>query len=176
MSDKSKLRQFQMFPMQGGVMEATLYFDELTTEVIADGKHLDASLLKLALKIKGPDRLAIVSDCSRALDMPDGEYKIGAKDGGEPIIKKDGVGQTPDGKALASAIVGMDENVRTFAALTERPLWEVVRMATLTPAKIAGQDKNLGSLEPGKLADILVLDKNLNVKQVFIEGEEIQML
>lgn len=176
MSDKSKLRQFQMFPMQGGVMEATLYFDELTTEVIADGKHLDASLLKLALKIKGPDRLAIVSDCSRALDMPDGEYKIGALDGGEPIIKKDGVGQTPDGKALASAIVGMDENVRTFAALTGRPLWEVVRMATLTPAKIAGQDKNLGSLEPGKLADILVLDKNLNVKQVFIEGEEIHIL
>lgn len=175
MSDKSKLRQFQMFPMQGGVMEATLYFDELTTEVIADGKHLDASLLKLALKIKGPDRLAIVSDCSRALDMPDGEYKIGALDGGEPIIKKDGVGQTPDGKALASAIVGMDENVRTFAALTERPLWEVVRMASLTPARIAGQEKHLGSLEVGKFADILVLDPSLNVQRIFIEGEEMKI-
>lgn len=175
MSDKSKLRQFQMFPMQGGVMEATLYFDELTTEVIADGKHLDASLLKLALKIKGPDRLAIVSDCSRALDMPDGPYKIGALDGGEPIIKKDGVGQTPDGKALASSIVGMDENVRTFAKLTERPLWEVVRMASLTPAQIAGQDRDLGSLEAGKTADILVLDQDLNVKQVLIEGQEIPL-
>ncbi|MBL8825628.1 MAG: amidohydrolase family protein, partial [Planctomycetaceae bacterium] len=72
MSDKGKLRQFQMYPMQGGVLEATLYFDELTTEVIADGKHLDAGLLLLALKIKGPDRLALVTDCNRALDMPDG--------------------------------------------------------------------------------------------------------
>ena len=51
MSDKSKLRQFQMYPMQGGVLEATLFYDELTTEVIADGKHLDAGLLKLALKL-----------------------------------------------------------------------------------------------------------------------------
>jgi len=57
MSDKSKLRQFQMYPMQGGVLEATLYYDELTTEVIADGKHLDAGLLKLALKSKAPTAL-----------------------------------------------------------------------------------------------------------------------
>lgn len=172
MSDKSKLRQFQMYPMQGGVMEATLYFDELTTEVIADGKHLDASLLKLALKIKGPDRLALVSDCSRALDMPDGEYKIGSLDGGEPLVKRDNVGQTPDGKALASSVVGLDECVRTFADLTGRPLWEVIRMASLTPAKIAGKEKDLGSLEKNKLADVLVLDQDLNVKRIFIEGEE----
>ena len=85
-----------MYPMQGGVLEATLFFDELTTEVIADGKHLSHDLLKLALKIKGPDRLALVTDCSRALDMPDGEYLIGPLDGGEPIISRDGVGMMPD--------------------------------------------------------------------------------
>src|SRR4029077_478514 len=86
MSDKSKLRQFQMYPMQGGVLEATLFYDELTTEVIADGKHLSADLLQLALKLKGPDRLALVTDCSRALDMPDERtYLIGPQDGGEPF-------------------------------------------------------------------------------------------
>jgi N-acetylglucosamine-6-phosphate deacetylase len=175
MSDKSKLRQFQMYPMQGGVMEATLYFDELTTEVIADGKHLDAGLLKLALKIKGPDRLALVSDCSRALDMPDGPYTIGALDGGEPLIKRDNVGQTPDGKALASSVVGMDECVRTFSALAKRPLWETVRMASLTPARIAGRDHDLGSLEIGKMADIVALSPDLQVKRVFVEGDEIRL-
>jgi len=173
MSDKSKLRQFQMYPMQGGVLEATLYYDELTTEVIADGKHLDAGLLQLALKFKGPDKLALVTDCSRALDMPDGgEYLIGPRDGGEPFIKRDGVGMLPDGSALASSVAGMDHMVRTFQRLTGRPLYEVIRMASLTAARIAGRDSELGSLEPGKRADVLVLDRDLNVKRVFVDGME----
>ncbi len=173
MSDKSKLRQFQMYPMQGGVLEATLYYDELTTEVIADGRHLDAGLLKLALKIKGADRLALVTDTSRALDMPDGPYVIGPLDGGEPLIKRDNVGLMPDGSALASSASGMDHMVRTFLQLTERPLWEVVRMASLTPARIAGCADRCGSLERGKQADIVVLNQDLTVRQVFIDGVEI---
>lgn len=174
MSDKGKLRQFQMYPMQGGVLEATLYFDELTTEVIADGKHLDAGLLQLALKIKGPDRLALVTDCNRALDMPDGPYMMGPNDGGEPVFRQDNVGVMPNKSSLASSVMGMDHMVRTFQRLTERPLWEVVRMASLTPARIAGQDAYLGSLERGKQADLLVLDKELNIQRAFIDGEELK--
>ena len=136
MSDRARLRQTQTYPMRGGLMEATLYFDELTTEVIADGKHLQRELLLLAHKIKGPDRLALVTDCNRALDMPDGEYIFGPLDGGEPILRRDGVGVMPDGKALASGVVGMDHCVRTFHRLTGAPLAEVVRMASLTPARI----------------------------------------
>ena len=85
MSDRARLRLTQTYPMRGGVLEATLFFDDITTEVIADGKHLDAPLLRLAYKIKGPDRLALVTDCNRALDRPDGEYMFGPRDGGEPI-------------------------------------------------------------------------------------------
>ncbi len=173
MSDKSKLRQFQMYPMQGGVLEAALYYDELTTEVIADGKHLDAGLLLLAWKLKGPNRLALVTDTSRALDMPDGEYKIGPQDGGEPFIKRDGVGMMPDGSALASSVMGMDHMVRTFASLTGRPLWEVIRMASLTPAHIAGHERELGSLEQGKRADVLILDRDLAVRRVYVDGVEL---
>jgi N-acetylglucosamine-6-phosphate deacetylase len=157
--------------MRGGVMEATLYFDELTTEVIADGKHLQAELLALAYKIKGSDRLALVTDCNRALDMPDGEYIFGPKDGGQPILRKDGVGLMPDGQALASGVVGMDHCVRTFHALTKAPLVEVIRMATLTPARIAGWDNRLGSIAPGKLADLVVLDRDLCVRDVFVNGK-----
>jgi N-acetylglucosamine-6-phosphate deacetylase len=170
MSDKTKLRPLQPYPMQGGVQEATLFFDELTTEVIADGKHLSADLLVLAYKLKGPDRLALVTDCSRALDMPDGNYIFGPLDGGEPFVHRDGVGVMPDGKALASSAQGMDHMVRTFHALTGAPLHEVIRMATLTPARIIGVDRELGSLETGKRADFLLLDRDLYVKQVFIDG------
>lgn len=170
MSDRARLRQEQTYPMRGGVMEATLYFDELTTEVIADGKHLTRELLLLAYKTKGPDRLALVTDCNRALDMPDGTYIFGPQEGGEPIIRRDGVGIMPDGKSLASSVVGLDHCVRTFHQLTGVALERVIRMASLTPARIAGTDKELGSIAAGKIADLLVLDKNLEVKQVYIEG------
>ncbi len=173
MSDRARLRQTQTYPMRGGVLEATLFLDELTTEVIADGKHLRRELLLLAHKIKGPDRLALVTDCNRALDQPDGEYIFGPLDGGEPILRRDGVGLMPDGRALASGVVGMDECVRTFHRLTGVPLVEVVRMATLTPARIAGWDAEVGSIAPGKRADLLVLDRDLNVRQVYIDGRHL---
>jgi N-acetylglucosamine-6-phosphate deacetylase len=187
MSDKTKLRARRPYPMQGGVLEATLYFDELTTEVIADGKHLSADLLLLALVIKGPDRLALATDCNRALDMPEGRYIFGPLDAGEPFDHRDGVGVMPDGLALASSVRGMDHMVRTFWRLsgsdgddasrlhrrTRRPLWEVVRMASLTPARIAGWEREIGSLEPGKRADLLLLGADLGVERVWIGGEEL---
>ncbi|HEX7377375.1 MAG TPA: N-acetylglucosamine-6-phosphate deacetylase [Pirellulales bacterium] len=171
MSDRARLRQDQSYPMRGGVLEATLYFDELTTELIADGKHLAGELLQLARKIKGPDRLALVTDCNRALDLPDGEYLFGPSEGGEPFIRRDGVGLMPDGKALASSVRGMDHMVRTFVESTGCPLWEAVRMASLTPARIAGFDGDFGSLAAGKRADLLVLNCDLEIEAVFIDGE-----
>jgi N-acetylglucosamine-6-phosphate deacetylase len=171
MSDRARLRQTQTYPMRGGLMEATLYFDELTTEVIADGKHLSRELLLLAHKCKGPHRLALVTDSNRALDMPNGDYIFGPIDAGEPIIRRDGVGLMPDNKALASGVMGMDEGVRTFYRMTGVPLHEVVRMASLTPARIAGFDRELGSLEVGKRADLVVLNGNLEVREVYIGGQ-----
>jgi N-acetylglucosamine-6-phosphate deacetylase len=105
--------------------------------------------------------------------MPDGTYLIGPLDGGEPLMKKDDVGMTPDGKALASSCMGMDHMVRTFHRLTKGPVWEVIRMASLTPARIAGRESEIGSLEVGKRADVLVLNKDLAVEKVFIDGQEV---
>src|SRR5438105_1551754 len=105
--------------------------------------------------------------------MPDGKYTFGPKDAGELIVRKDGVGIMPDGKSLASGVVGMIEAVRTFQRLTGVPRVEVVRMASLTPARIAGCDQDTGSIAVGKRADLLVLDRELNVKQVYVNGNRI---
>ncbi|MGL4552899.1 MAG: N-acetylglucosamine-6-phosphate deacetylase, partial [Gemmataceae bacterium] len=172
MSDRARLRQTQTYPMRGGLMEATLFFDDLTTEVIADGKHLAPELLRLAYVIKGPDRLALVTDANRALDMPDGDYLFGPRDGGEPIIRKDGVGLMPDGLSLASGVMGMDHLVRHMLRVTFAPLHDVIRMATLTPARIAGLDDR-GTLSVGMRADLVLLDDDLNVRQVWIAGEPV---
>jgi N-acetylglucosamine-6-phosphate deacetylase len=170
MSDRARLRRTQAYPMRGGVLEATLYFDELTTEVIVDGKHLQRELLLLAYKLKGPDRLALVTDCNRALDRPDGEYIFGPLDGGERILRRDGVGIMPDDSALASGVMGMDHAVQTFHRLTGIPLVETVRMASLTPARIAGWDREIGSIAVGKRADLVVLDREMRVRQVYVDG------
>ncbi|MEO2089613.1 MAG: amidohydrolase family protein [Gemmataceae bacterium] len=170
MSDRARLRQQQAYPMRAGVMEATLYHDELTTEVIADGWHLSAELLKLAYKVKGEDRLALVSDAMRAVDMPDGEYWFGATGSGELVRRKGEVGVTLDATGLASGVMGMDHCVRTFYRLTAAPLHEVIRMASLTPARILGLDSEIGSLEVGKRADFVILDEALNVEQVYVGG------
>ena len=173
MSDRARLRQTQSYPMRAGLMEATLYFDELTTEVIADGRHLAADLLRLAFKIKGPDRLALVTDAMRGMDRPDGEYWFGAEGSGERVLKLDGVGVTLDGTALASGVMGLDHGVRTMHRLAGIPLPETIRMASLTPARILGVDSQVGSLEVGKLADLVVLDSELNVRQVYLSGDRV---
>ncbi len=173
MSDKTRLRREQPWPMRAGLLEAALLLDELSTEVIADGVHLDAGLLRLAHRIKGPDRLALVSDCNRALDRPDGEYRFGPEDRGEPFLRRGDVCVTPDGGGPASSCQGMDHMVRTFRELTGAPLAEVVRMASLTPARILGIDARVGSLETGKIADLLILDEGLRPERLFLQGREI---
>src|SRR5262245_66055084 len=127
----------------------------------------------LAYKIKGPYRLALVTDCNRALDMPDGEYLFGPLDGGERILRRDGVGIMPDGKSLASGVEGMDQAVRVFHAATGAPLHEVIRMASLTPARIAGHGAERRSVKVGKRADFVVLDRELGVRQVWVAGRQV---
>lgn len=171
MSDRARLRQTQAFPMRGGVLEATLAFPNLTTEVIADGEHLEASLLKTAYRIKGADRLALVTDSMRAVDCPDGEYWFGPVNDGELIRRRGNVGVTLDGSGLASGVMGMDHLVRTMAYATGAPLPEVIRMATLTPARIIGLDSEYGSLDVGKCADFVVLSEALEIEAVYVGGK-----
>jgi N-acetylglucosamine-6-phosphate deacetylase len=171
MSDRARLRQAQAFPMRAGVLEATLTFDDLTTEVIADGSHLADSLLRVAYKLKSPDRLALVSDAMRAVDCPDGEYRFGSAATGELICRKGDVGVTLDGTGLASGVMGQDHCLRVMKRATGAPLHELVRMATLTPARILGFDAEIGSLAVGKQADLVVLTADLAVDRVYVGGK-----
>jgi N-acetylglucosamine-6-phosphate deacetylase len=157
--------------MRAGVMEATLALDDLTTEVIADGWHLADSLLRTAFLIKGPDRLALVSDAMRAVDRPDGEYRFGSPTSGELIRRRGEVGVTLDGTGLASGVMGQDHGLRVLRRATKAPLYELIRTATLTPARILGFASEMGSLETGKRADLVVLSKELAVEQTFVDGE-----
>src|SRR5215510_9619230 len=152
--------------------EFVLYHPEMSTEVIADGFHHAAEMLQFAYRMKGADRLCLVSDCSRALDMSPGIYRIGHHQTGEPFEHNGVVGVLPGGNTLASSIFALEQMVRIMARDTDAGLARVIRMASLTPAERTGFAHDRGSLEAGKLADILILSRELVVQRTFIHGVE----
>jgi N-acetylglucosamine-6-phosphate deacetylase len=172
MSSVASLRAAYGTPMRASMEQFVLAHGEMSTEVIADGCHLSAELLEFAYKFKGAERLCLVTDANRAVGMPPGRYRFGPAETGSWFESDGRVGFVP-GQGLASSVVGMDTMVRTMKAATSASLPEVIRMATLTPAERAGIARMAGSLEPGKRADILVLNRKLQVQRVFIGGEEL---
>jgi N-acetylglucosamine-6-phosphate deacetylase len=175
MSSVSSLRERCGTPMQASMLEFVLATADMTTEVIADGRHLSPELLRFVATVKGADRTALVTDCSRALDQPRGMYTFGPLDGGEPFYSDGAVGLLPDSPNLASSVRGMDFMVRHMHQQVGLDLPTAVRMATLTPATIIGLQGELGSLAVGKRADLLFLDAGLEVKRVFVEGEAVTL-
>jgi N-acetylglucosamine-6-phosphate deacetylase len=175
MSSVASLRQrFNVLEhsMQAGMEQFVLMQPEMSTEVIADGCHLSPELLAFAFRMKGVKRLCLVTDSSRALGMPAGEYALGPAETGARFTSNGRVGFQPTERCLASTVVGMDVMVKNMSAMSGATLFETVRMASLTPAERVGMDREIGSLEPGKRADVLVLDPSLAVQRVFIGGEE----
>jgi N-acetylglucosamine-6-phosphate deacetylase len=175
MSSVSSLRERCGTPMQASMLEFVLATAGMTTEVIADGRHLAPELLRFVAMVKGPDKTALVTDCSRALDRPPGRYTFGPLDGGEPFDSDGGVGLLPDSVNLASSVRGMDFMVRHMHQQVGLDLPAAVRMATLTPATILGLQDDIGSLAAGKRADLLLLDADLNVTSVFVAGESVTL-
>lgn len=160
-------------PRSAGMVEAVYLDDRLSSELITDGKHLSREMLVLALRNKGYEKLAIVTDAMRGAGMPDGDYAFGPRHGMVAHVRHREA-RIPDGTALASSVFPMNEMVKTFRDLTGCPLWQAVRMASLTPAEILGKSREIGSLAAGKYADVILFDDAVNVSGVYVGGERIQ--
>ena len=154
-----------------GAVEAAFLLDGMTVEIIADGMHLPASLLKLVYKIKGPDRIALITDSMRAAGTDDTASLLGSLRDGQPVLVEGGVAWLPDHTAFAGSVATCDRLVRNMIELAEVPLADAVKMMTLTPARIIGADRELGSIEVGKLADLTLFDERIGVKLTLRGGE-----
>jgi N-acetylglucosamine-6-phosphate deacetylase len=157
-------------PRVAGMVEAVYLDERLSSELITDGKHLSREMLRLALGVKGYRKLAIVTDAMRGAGMPDGEYAFGPRHGMTAVVRNREA-RIPDGTALASSVYPMNEMIRTFRDLTGCPLWQAIHMASLTPAEIAGVADDLGSLDAGKRADIVLCDEDMNIAAVYLGGD-----
>lgn len=153
-----------------GVAESGLLLDDLTVEIIADGKHLPPSLLKLIYKTKGADRICLVTDSMRAAGLDVKESIIGSLSNGQRVEIEDGVAYMPGRNSFGGSVSTANRLVNTMVRLADVPLIEAVKMLTLVPARILGVDDRKGSLMSGKDADIVLFDENINVKLVMVNG------
>lgn len=154
----------------GGVVEAGLLEDDFSVQVIADGKHLPSELLRLIVKNKGADRISLITDAlfAAGTDFPDG--MVLRQVNGIEAILEDGVMKLPSRQAFAGSIATMDQLVQTMVHLAKVPIWDAIKMASSTPARRIGLEKEKGYLKVGYDADIVLLDHELNVQYVMVGG------
>lgn len=158
---------------RGGIIESAYVLPGLTSEVIADGCHLPGELLAMAYRFIGPGRLALVTDAMRAAGQEAGESILGSLARGQRVIVEDGVAKMPDRKAFAGSICTADRLVRNMVRMAGATLPDAVRMATETPARIMGLQDAVGRVEPGRRADLVLFDENVDVKLVMIGGKAV---
>ncbi len=149
-----------------GVIESAFLRDELFVEIIADGKHLPPDLIKMIIKIKGSDKVALITD---SLAIAGTNIKSG-EDGLEYVVE-DGVCKLKDRSAFAGSIATADRLIRVLVFECGYDIPTAVKMLTQIPAKILKVNK--GNVKKGYDADIIVFDDNINVSSVFVGGEQI---
>jgi N-acetylglucosamine-6-phosphate deacetylase len=144
----------------GAALDSDVY-----VSLICDGVHLHPAFVRLVSKIKGYDRICLITDAISATGLADGVYRLGKL----TIFVTNGVARLFNG-VLAGSTLTMERAVQNFMKFTNCSLPEAVRCATLNPARILGIDLKTGSIEVGKKADLVVFDENFNIKHVFFSG------
>src|SRR6266496_3839706 len=153
----------------GGLLEFALSEPQINCELIADGHHVSATLMKMLYRAKGVAGICLVTDATAGAGLPDGSrFSLFGKD----CIVENGVCLLADRSALAGSASRMIDLVRTMVRIADVPLHEAITMATENPARAIGL-KTKGRLAVGADADFVVLSPNLEVLRAFVRGEEI---
>ncbi|EGO62257.1 N-acetylglucosamine-6-phosphate deacetylase [Acetonema longum] len=151
-----------------GLLTEALVNPAVHMELIADGVHIHPAVLGVVLGLKPPDKVSIVSDGTRAVGMPNGEYELG----GQMTLVRDGVATLPDGTIAGSAF-SLLAGVKTLVTTLGYTLPAAVRYASLNPAKLLGVADRLGSIEAGKVANLVRLDRQLTAISVWVKGQAV---
>jgi len=153
-----------------GLLEFALSEPGILCELIADGKHVSPTLMRMLYNAKGPDGVVLVTDATDGAGLPEeARFRLGEI---ECVVRGD-VGLTADGQALAGSTSSMIHLVRTLVRAADVPLIEAVRMATLNPARALKLD-NKGVLAVGADADLVLLNDDLDVIATFIKGRKVE--
>lgn len=148
-----------------GVMGAAFDTPDCRVELICDGIHIHPSMVRSMFKLFGADRVVLVSDTMRAAGMADGDYSLG----GQPVLKKGKYATLADG-TLAGSVTDLMDCMRTAVSFGI-PMADAVRAAAVNPARAIGIYSRCGSLESGKWANVVLLNRDLSIRNVIFKGE-----
>ncbi|MGM9988696.1 MAG: N-acetylglucosamine-6-phosphate deacetylase [Bacillaceae bacterium] len=149
-----------------GVVGKALLDENAFVEIIPDGIHIHPAMVDLAYRLKGSDRVCVITDSMRAKGLEDGEYELG----GQKVYVADKQARLEDG-TLAGSVVTMDQAFRNIIAFTGCTIEDAVKMTSVNQAKQFGL-KNKGTLEVGKDSDFVILDNTLHIEKVISKGKE----
>lgn len=150
-----------------GVVGAVFDSPEVTTEIIADGVHLHPSAVRLTLSRKGSKGICLITDSIKASGMGDGIYSMENL----KIEVAGGVARLQGSDILAGSTLTMNKAVKNVAEWTHLPIFKVINMASLNPARVLGLDNKIGSIEKGKQADLVVFDREINIRKTIRKGK-----
>jgi N-acetylglucosamine-6-phosphate deacetylase len=153
-----------------GVVEAGLAIDEITTQVIGDLRHLPKGLLKLIYKTKGVEKMYLITDGLEFSASDIKENTVYTQENGMGVIFEDGAMKLSDRSALAGSVATLKDCVKNMYKTVNVPLYEAVRMASLTPAEVIGYHKTKGKIEKGYDADFVLFDDDINIMTVITNG------
>ena len=140
------------------------------TELICDGRHVAPEVVRLTYRAKASDKLVLVTDSAPSAGLPDGNYKMGGAD----IIVGNGAAWLPGG-TLTGSIISLLTAVRNLSAFAGIPVEEAIPCGTINPARMVGADSEVGSLEIGKRADLIVTDAKLEkIARVYVGGAAVE--
>jgi len=152
-----------------GGLGAVLDSDRVYAELITDGIHVHPSFIRLAVFRKGPERTCLITDSLKAAGLPDGTYDWGDMQ----IVLKGAEVRLRDSGVLAGSILHLNQAVRNVLNWTGLPVPAVVRMASLTPSESVGLGRVMGSLEPGKVANLAVFDSSFETVATYLRGKKV---
>jgi N-acetylglucosamine-6-phosphate deacetylase len=153
-----------------GVIEAAYLDDNVTVELIADGNHATEHGLKLAMKIKGTDKVVLVTDAIRPAGLDVTESYLGAKLPENRVIVEDGVAKLPDRSCFAGSVATMARVLKKSMTHYHLDLVDAIKMMTETPAKVLGA-KDIGKIQAGFKADFVMFDEDWNISNVIKNGK-----
>jgi len=149
-----------------GAVGAALTDDRVYCEIIYDRFHLHDIAVKIALDMKGYDKIVLISDAMMAAGLEEGEYLLG----GQKVFVKDGKPRLETG-GIAGSTLNLQKAVYNMVNYLQVPIHEAVKMASLNPSRSINMDKDIGSIERGKKADLILFDEEINIKDVYLGGK-----
>lgn len=150
-----------------GMVGCAMNNSSVTSELICDGHHVHPVAANILIKLKTPEKIALITDCMRAGGMPDGNYHLGEF----PVVVKEGAARLESNGSLAGSVLTLINGVKNVSDWQIATSYEALKMASLVPAKSVGIENECGKISEGKAADFIIITPEIELLETYLDGK-----